>query len=340
MISPDMSSRKGVANPSSAGTSDPSVKGKSISNGSNHTVEQLSRGVSDMIVNPAEDDGWEEYGKKSKNRNRSNASKQQVPQYSSSTAWGHGGQGRGYSQTGPNPSSDFRKPAGRGYTKPQLTNRGPDSGYVVPTPVIPPPLKNGWGWSTRTISSQFSEDSMGHKEKVQPVRFADDQTSKVEEVEDVDEESDDNDDTDDELLSDGFDSDESQKSHETRKTNRWFKEIFQSLDGLTVEQINEPEREWHCPACKGGPGAIDWYRGLQPLITHAKTKRSKRVKLHRELAILLDEELRRRGTSAQPSGEMFGIWKGLEQRADREIVWPPMVMIMNTRHEKDENDKV
>ncbi|KAF2283150.1 hypothetical protein GH714_043480 [Hevea brasiliensis] len=58
--------------------------------------------------------------------------------------------------------------------------------------------------------------------------------------------------------------DASQKSHETRKNSRWFKKFFQSLDSLTVEEINEPARQWHCPACQGGPGAIDWYRGLQP----------------------------------------------------------------------------
>ncbi|KAL6523750.1 Protein SUPPRESSOR OF GENE SILENCING [Orobanche gracilis] len=165
------------------------------------------------------------------------------------------------------------------------------------------------------------------------------QASIFDEVDDGGEEPDDVDDTDDELFSDGFDSDESQKSHETRKKNRWFKDLFKSLDDLTVEQINEPERQWHCPACKGGPGAIDWYRGLLPLISHAKTKRSKRVKLHRELAVLLDEELKRMGTSAVPSGEVFGKWKGLEEMADKEIVWLPMVIIMNTRLEKDDKDK-
>nr|AZZ70071.1 supressor of gene silencing 3 [Erythranthe lewisii] len=309
-----MSSGKGIANFPGAGTTNSSFKGKNIA-------------VSEMNVNSAEDEGWEEIGKKSKNKTRSNPTKQWGPQNSNPKAWGHGGLGRGSGQTVPI-SSDSRKHGGRGYTKPQLINRGPDSGYVAANAVIPPPLKNGWGWSTRTGANQFSEG------KAQTVHPAD-----VDEVDDGEEESDDIDDTDDELLSDDFDSDESQKSLETRKKNRWFNKLFQSLDVLTVEQINEPGREWHCPACKGGPGAIDWYQGLQPLISHAKTKRSKRVKLHRELAELLDEELRRRGTSAQPSGEMFGKWKGLGERADREIVWPPMVIIMNTRHEKDDNEK-
>ncbi|PIN16619.1 hypothetical protein CDL12_10710 [Handroanthus impetiginosus] len=304
-----------------------------------------------MSVNSAQDDGWEVYGKKSKYRTGNSATQQCHPQHSSSKAWGHsdtvqklgmrghGGVGRGSCQTRPTLSSDSRKPAGRGYTKPQLSNRGADSLYVAAPPVIPPPLKNGWGWATRAASSQSSEDSMGHKENTQTIQAADEQASKVDEVDNGDDESDSIDDTDDELLSDDFDSDDSQKSHETRKKNRWFRELFECLDGLTVEEINEPERQWHCPACKGGPGAIDWYRGLQPLITHARTKRSNRVKPHRELAELLDEELRRRGTSAVPAGEIFGKWKGLEERADKQIVWPPMVIIMNTKHDKDENEK-
>ncbi|KAJ6368403.1 hypothetical protein OIU78_000906 [Salix suchowensis] len=116
-----------------------------------------------------------------------------------------------------------------------------------------------------------------------------------------------------------------------------------SRNSLTVcpfEDINEPARQWHCPACQGGPGAINWYRGLEPLITHAKTKGAKRVKLHRELAELLDEELSRRGSSVVPAGEVFGKWKGLkDEEKDHEIVWPPMVIVMNTRLEQDDNDK-
>ncbi|KAL1540860.1 Protein SUPPRESSOR OF GENE SILENCING [Salvia divinorum] len=334
-----MSSRRGIGYPSGAVTSDPSLKGKSTEDVPNSSINQLSRGVSDMNVNSTEDDGWEEYGKKSKNKNKNknknNASNQWVPQHSTPKAWGHadtlqklgmrtdGGTGQGSGQ---------QKYGGRGYTKQLNSNR---NDYVASPPVIPPPLKNGWGWNTRTASSQSSDVGVVQKQSAQAVN---DQAFKSDEGDD-DEESDDIDDSDDELMSDDFDSDESQKSHETRKKNKWFKELFQSLDNLTADQINEPERPLHCPACQKGPGAIYWYRGLQPLITHAKTKGSKRVKLHRGLAEILDEELKRRGTSTVPAGEVFGKWKGLDERADKDIVWPPMLVILNTKHDKDDNDK-
>ncbi|GMI82186.1 SUPPRESSOR OF GENE SILENCING 3 [Hibiscus trionum] len=51
---------------------------------------------------------------------------------------------------------------------------------------------------------------------------------------------------------------------------------------------------------------------------------SRRVKLHRELAKLLEGEMCIKGTSIPP-------WKGLADDArDHEMVWPPMVVIMNT----------
>ncbi|EPS68211.1 hypothetical protein M569_06559, partial [Genlisea aurea] len=147
------------------------------------------------------------------------------------------------------------------------------------------------------------------------------------------------DDSDAELMSDDFDTDETPQDHETRKQSRWFKDFFKTLDSCSIEQLNDVERQWHCPVCQRGAGAIDWFRGLQPLLTHAKTKISKRPKLHQEFAALLEEELRTRGASAvPPAGEVFGKWKGLEE-SDKEIVWPPMVIIMNTRLEKDDNDK-
>lgn len=369
-----MSSRRGGGKSVSSNASNsPSSKGSSVAEASNvQPIEQLTHSVTDLSLASAQEDsgGWEVFSKKSKNR--SGTSKAWGSQSPSNTAWGSQGANNGawgsqgsnnaaWGSQGSNNAawgsqgstnaawgsqnlargsnvsvrapggSSWSGPVGRGNARPQSSSRAPERSYMVgqPQPTMRPPLEHGW----RGGSSLFKG----------PEEF---QTTEEAEVEDQkDDENDDDldalDDTDDELLSDDFDSDTSQQSFESRKRNRWFSKFFESLDSLTVEEINEPARQWHCPACRGGPGAIDWYRGLQPLMTHAKTKGSKRVKLHRELAELLDEELRRRGTSVIPPGEMFGKWRGLkDEEKDHEIVWPPMVIIMNTKHEKDENDKV
>ncbi|VAH00191.1 unnamed protein product [Triticum turgidum subsp. durum] len=104
-----------------------------------------------------------------------------------------------------------------------------------------------------------------------------------------------------------------------------------------VDQIHE--RQSHCPACQNGPGAIAWFKGLESLVRHARTMGSRRVKLHRELAALLEEEISHRGSSVVQPGEHFGKWNGLTESTDRQIVWPPMVIVMNTRLEKGEDDK-
>lgn len=147
--------------------------------------------------------------------------------------------------------------------------------------------------------------------------------------------------SDDELLGSGDDddSDASDVSHETQKKNKWFRKFFHSLDCLTIEEVNDSSRQWHCPACHGGVGAIDWYKGMQPLISHAKTIRSKRVRLHRKLAKVLEEELNRRGAAGLNAEGMFGKWKGLgEVTNNQEIVWPPMVIIQNTLLEQDDKE--
>uniref|UniRef100_A0A803L530 Uncharacterized protein n=1 Tax=Chenopodium quinoa TaxID=63459 RepID=A0A803L530_CHEQI len=136
--------------------------------------------------------------------------------------------------------------------------------------------------------------------------------------------------------------DSKEKAHNDseNENHKMLKKFFEIVDALTIEEINEPERQWHCPACHGGPGAIDWYKGLQPLMAHARTKGSLRVKLHRTFADILDEELRRKGTSVVPAGESYAQWEGLKQEVkDHDIVWPPMVMIMNTWLDTDDNDK-
>ncbi|KAA3489207.1 protein SUPPRESSOR OF GENE SILENCING 3-like protein [Gossypium australe] len=138
---------------------------------------------------------------------------------------------------------------------------------------------------------------------------------------------------------DDFDSDDSQKSHESRKKSKWFKEFFERMDALNAEEIDQTM--WHCPACQGGPGAIKWYRSISDLIAHSKKIGSRRVKLHQEFAMLLEGELCIRGTSVSPpSDPIVGTWKGLKEDArDHQVVWPPMVVIMNTMTSNSKDGK-
>lgn len=164
----------------------------------------------------------------------------------------------------------------------------------------------------------------------------------TEEEEEGEEEGDDSDsdiiyDSDDDISIDGSDD----ESHEKRKKSKWFNAFFDDLGALSNEKINSHSRQWHCPACFGGPGAIDWYQGLQPLMNHAKTVQSRRVRLHRQFARILEYELLSRKAEISISGEVYGRWEGLgKQVKDYEIVWPPMVVVMNTKFEQDEHGKV
>ncbi|CAI8591502.1 unnamed protein product [Vicia faba] len=139
---------------------------------------------------------------------------------------------------------------------------------------------------------------------------------------------------------DDTDSDTGDKSHEGSKKSKWFWKFFANLDKLTVDEINSQVLRWHCPACQGGTGAIDWYHGLQPLLNHARATKVRRARLHRAFAETLEEECYRRGAQLMRFGESYGLWEGLDKKVkDHEIVWPPMVLIMNTKYEQDENKK-
>jgi hypothetical protein len=206
---------------------------------------------------------------------------------------------------------------------PSQTNRREPERQAVPNPVVTPPLVNGWQWRSRPSGPE------SNKVDVPSSSFDPEMDSS-----DVEDSSDDD-------MSDEYDSDASVKSFKTRKMNKWFKSFFEDINTLTVEQVLEPTKQWHCPACKNGPGAIDWFKGLQSLVKHASTKGSRRVKLHREFVALIEDEMSGRGTTVVPSGEQFGKWAGLRGVTDREIVWPPMVIVMNTLLEKDyDDDKV
>ncbi|ESQ31906.1 hypothetical protein EUTSA_v10003814mg [Eutrema salsugineum] len=329
---------------------DPKSKGKNVAQGgSNPEVEQLVQGFAGTNLAPSQDDGgeWEFISKKNKNKaEKAWASHNQNPP----RAWSGQQQGRGNQQQGRGnqqqgrgnhvtgrgnangrgtQATDSRVSTGRGTGRGQALNRGYGNNYVAPPPVVRPPLEGGWNWQSRAGAARHTVP--------QEIPDEDDDVENVSEEEEDD--CDGLDDSDEDLVSDEYDSDVSQQSHETRKQNKWFKKFFDSLDSLSIEQINEPQRQWHCPACQGGPGAIDWYN-LQPLLAHARTKGARRVKLHRELAEVLDKDLQMRGATVIPSGEIFGQWKGLgADEKDHEIVWPPMVIIMNTRLDKDDNDK-
>ncbi|KAJ1265164.1 hypothetical protein BS78_08G058800 [Paspalum vaginatum] len=275
---------------------------------------------------PGSDNAWETAGKKSKKPGQA-AGRQWAPRSGSTNAppntarpaWGSNGSSRP-SGTSWAQRSDHGA-AHRGNPRPP-----PQMQALAPRPVVTPPLANGWQWKSRSHPSCSEVE----KDDAPPSGY----DPEVENVNGNDTSDDGDDDMSDDM-SDDYDSDASEKSFESRKANKWFKSFFEDLGTL----INEQTRQLHCPACQNGPGAIFWYKGLQPLITHARTKGSARVKLHRELAALLEEELSRRGTSVVPAGEQFGKWNGLRESTDREIVWPPMVIVRNTWLEKDDNDK-
>lgn len=224
--------------------------------------------------------------------------------------------------------SDHR-PAARGSPRSLPQNKHTETKLQAPCPVMTAPLANGLQWVPKSRSSSSERDDA-------PTSGSDPEMDNGEDYDSYD------DDSDDDMVDDtsgDFDSKAAEKNFETRKRHKLLKSIFELLEKLSVEQINEKTRQWHCPACKNVRGGVTWYKGLQPLMNHARTKGSKRVKLHRELAALLEEELYRTGVSMAPSGEFFGIWKGLRENTDRPIVWPPVVIIMNTRLEQDKDGK-
>ncbi|RCV35895.1 hypothetical protein SETIT_7G276300v2 [Setaria italica] len=236
---------------------------------------------------PGSDAGWETIGKKSKKPGQA-AGKQWAPWGSTNAApntarpaWG--GNGSSHPSGTSQPQSSDRGAANRGNPRPPPQIRVMERELQAPRPVVTPPLANGWQWQSRSRPSA----SEGQQDDAPPPGGDPDPE---EENVDGNGTSDDDDDLSDDI-SDEYDSDASEKSFEIRKMNKWFKAM--AMSGM---------QKW--------TWAIDWYNGLQPLMTHARTKGSTKVRLHRELAALLEEELSHRGTSMVPAGEQFGKWKG------------------------------
>ncbi|GAB2287188.1 Protein SUPPRESSOR OF GENE SILENCING [Dionaea muscipula] len=291
-------------------------KGASKGKGSEWGMDHVAKGVADISLGGS-DGAWEQVARKNKNKAGGSTAKQWPTDGSSKAPDMANRVGMGANDG----SAKVPRNTGKAAKSPAATTAYENRTL---TAALPPRLENGWNWAARAGSIKSKTVNEEQKELVPNVK------------DDVDEDEDEDDayfDDDDGLLSD--DSDEGyDKNHKLLRT------FFEALDSLTVDEINETSRQWHCPACQGGPGAIDWYRGLKPLITHAKTKGTTRVKLHREFAELLEKELYKRGSSLIPSGETFGLWEGLKQETrDFEIVWPPMVIVMNTRLDKDETNE-
>ncbi|ERN18678.1 protein SUPPRESSOR OF GENE SILENCING 3 homolog [Amborella trichopoda] len=253
----------------------------------------------------------------------------------------------------------------------QLPNKGNSRPQRVSS--IGPPLSNGWQWKNRDPHppgyggqsskngeiSKFEEAGYSELGKsggktakfrsdLEPAFLPFEQSGKIKDPssnydlsggsndENVD--FDDENDEEDELMwsDDDCDSDGGELSSDMIRNSKWFKGFFALVSSLRSDEINEPNDSFHCPACKGGVGEVEWYRGLQPILSHAKTLSSKRVKLHRKFAEILEEELRSKGANFLVLEEMVGRWRGLQADNDREIVWPPMVIIQNTRFDHDD----
>lgn len=304
----------------------------SVYKSSGRQINRLSQDVANMKLASAQD------GDKENSLGSNNIGAENVgfPQDSTPNVWGH-----------PNVIQKLRMQGNRGSEK--VTDR------AWPTQDVVSWTQQGdRSWGNSSIKSPSSEHGRSDPDQAGFTFSNNSQDCQIKtdhEVGDkLDDETGDNeyDNGDSDILYDSddiddyvSDSDEDEKSHEARKMNKWFHLFFESLEKLTVEEILSPVRQWHCPACQGGPGAINWYRGVQPLLTHSMTKTTRRAKLHRVFAEVLVEEMRRRETFIKPVKDAFGRWEGLTDRvADHEIVWPPMVIIMNTRYEQDENGKV
>ncbi|RZC76732.1 hypothetical protein C5167_000881, partial [Papaver somniferum] len=310
-----MSQKRGGGRPYFPGSTSSLAKGKSsggsgYGNNKKAEVVHLGSNFAELSLDSGNDTKWEVVSR-NKNRGGAGAPKQGRPQNYASTSRGPGKATVGAWQD--------RRQGGRGIIERQSLSTGRENQYMAPPANIPPPLPQGCQQGAGDV-------------QVQP-----NVVGKAKDDIDSEDDQDMNEYSDEDIFSDGSNPDESQKSHESRKKNKLFKKFFDILDKLSLEETNSSMRRWHCPACQNGPGEIDWFYGLQPLMAHAKTKVSKRAKLHRQFAELLDEELSRKGTSVVPVGEVYGKWHGLRQSVpDKEIVWPPMVVVMNTFLDKED----
>ncbi|GLJ18559.1 hypothetical protein SUGI_0330250 [Cryptomeria japonica] len=134
---------------------------------------------------------------------------------------------------------------------------------------------------------------------------------------------------------------ENEDTHQVMKNFKVFKSLFESLEPLSLRNINN--KEWGCPACKGGDSKVkvsDRYKGIQGLIEHAKVTKSCNVGWHQKLVKVLEEEVKRRKVACTMAQHVYGKWLGLENACGEcEIVWPPIIIIQNTNLDLSDNQQ-
>ncbi|XP_047309707.1 protein SUPPRESSOR OF GENE SILENCING 3-like [Impatiens glandulifera] len=275
---------------------------------SNGKVEELGKNVADISMD-SEGGEWETCVRKSKNNSLNKPEKQWNQQTVNSPpkAWGNNG-----------------KNAGKGWQQPKAGRGNSFSNNLAALePAIGLSLQNGWNWSSTAAASTVAAANV---QVLKETVFNNHESNEYDVLDDSD--------------NDVYDSGASEMSHETRKKQKMLDDFFKIFDKCSNEEMNDVARQWHWLACQDGPGAIYWYKGLPSIVTHA-LKGAIRMKLHCELATLLDEERKIRGAPIVPAGEAFGQWRGLSHQTmkDCKIVWPPIVIIMNTKLKKGEDEK-
>ncbi|KAI5064888.1 hypothetical protein GOP47_0019583 [Adiantum capillus-veneris] len=129
----------------------------------------------------------------------------------------------------------------------------------------------------------------------------------------------------------GSDTDASIESLERQKQSKWLRPFFMALADVAKTEDGYESNFFYCPACRGsGLGETDLYKGLKPLIAHAKNYTKRRVKLHKQFAVILEDLTNYDKTMGAYSGKPIYRQRhsiGDQKLIDPLIVWPPMVLI-------------
>ncbi|GBG78421.1 hypothetical protein CBR_g26449 [Chara braunii] len=148
-------------------------------------------------------------------------------------------------------------------------------------------------------------------------------------------------DEDNELEASDVDIDEDDEWEITEDEHRCYEKKFyggfmESLRKMDTDRFDSSSCEGCCPVCK----TVDHFVKLSSFEQHAKTKKSRR-RAHQAFAIAIARlrEARAKEGSSSKLSSAAQIWRSLEASADVQIVWPPWVIVQNTRKDKDASGK-